>query len=36
VGAVVFEKDDDDVIHFISAGANLRMECFGIQQQSFN
>jgi ubiquitin-like 1-activating enzyme E1 B len=36
LGAVVFEKDDDEVIHFISSAANLRMFCFGIQQQSFN
>lgn len=36
LGAVVFEKDDDDIIHFITAAANLRMCCFGIPQQSFN
>ncbi len=30
LGAVVFEKDDDDIIHFISAAANLRMSCFSI------
>ena len=33
---MVFEKDDDDVIHFVSSAANLRMYCFNIQQQSFN
>jgi len=33
---VVFEKDDDDIIFFISSAANLRMFCFNIQQQSFN
>ena len=33
---MVFEKDDDDVIHFISSAANLRMYCFNIPQQSFN
>jgi hypothetical protein len=36
LGSVVFEKDDDEVIHFINSAANLRMFCFGIQQQSFN
>lgn len=36
LGSVVFEKDDDDVIHFVSSAANLRMYCFNIQQQSFN
>jgi ubiquitin-like 1-activating enzyme E1 B len=35
-GAVVFEKDDDDIIHFVSSAANMRMFCFNIQQQSFN
>jgi len=30
LGTVVFEKDDDDVIHFISSAANLRMHCFSI------
>ena len=33
---MVFEKDDDDIMHFISAAANLRMHCFSIEQQSFN
>lgn len=36
LGSVVFEKDDDDIIHFVSSAANLRMHCFNIQQQSFN
>jgi ubiquitin-like 1-activating enzyme E1 B len=36
LGSVVFEKDDDEVIHFVSAAANLRMHCFTIEQQSFN
>jgi len=36
LGSVIFEKDDDDIIHFVSSAANLRMYCFGIQQQSFN
>ena len=35
-GGVVFEKDDDDIIHFITSAANMRMFCFNIQQQSFN
>ena len=36
MGCVVFEKDDDDVIHFISSAANLRMNCFSIELQSFD
>ena len=32
----MFEKDDDDVIHFISACANLRMHCFSIEMLSFD
>ena len=42
-GSVIFEKgklflnvDDDNIIHFVSSLANLRMYCFSIQQQSFN
>lgn len=36
LGTVVFEKDDDDVIYFISSAANLRMHCFSIEEKSFN
>lgn len=42
-GSIIFEKgilhsylDDDNIIHFISALANLRMMCFSIATQSFN
>ena len=41
--SIIFEKgywfynlDDDNIIHFIASMANLRMKCFGIEQQSFN
>lgn len=33
---ITFEKDDDNIIHFISSAANLRMYCFNIERQSFN
>ena len=33
---MVFEKDDDEVMHFIAAASNLRMHCFSIEQQSFH
>lgn len=33
---IAFEKDDDNIIHFISSAANLRMYCFNIERQSFN
>ena len=33
---ITFEKDDDNIIHFISSAANLRMFCFNIERQSFN
>jgi len=33
---ITFEKDDDNIIHFISTAANLRMYCFNIERQSFN
>ena len=36
IGDITFEKDDDNIIHFISSFANLRMLCFSIQMQSFN
>jgi hypothetical protein len=36
LGTVVFEKDDDDVIYFVSSAANLRMHCFSIEEKSFN
>ena len=41
--SIIFEKgnlidnvDDDNIIHFVSSMANLRMKCFAIEQQSFN
>lgn len=33
---ITFEKDDDNIIHFISSAANLRMFSFNIERQSFN
>lgn len=33
---ITFEKDDDNIIHFITSAANLRMYCFNIERQSFN
>jgi ubiquitin-like 1-activating enzyme E1 B len=35
-GMITFEKDDDNIIHFIASGANLRMHCFSIEEQTFN
>lgn len=29
-----FDKDDEDALNFVTAAANLRAECFGIQQKS--
>ena len=36
LGTVIFEKDDDDVIYFVSSAANLRMHCFSIEEKTFN
>lgn len=33
---IEFDKDDDNIIHFIASAANLRMYCFGIETQTFN
>ena len=34
-GAMVFDKDDEIAMRFVTASANLRMHVFGIQPQSF-
>ncbi|KAJ1857623.1 E1 ubiquitin-activating protein uba2 [Coemansia sp. RSA 1822] len=33
-GGLVFDKDDDDTLHFVAATANLRSLAFGIEQKS--
>lgn len=29
---ILFEKDDDNIMHFISSMANVRMKCFSIEE----
>ena len=31
---LVFDKDDDDALDFVAAGANLRSTIFGIETKS--
>ena len=34
VGSLDFDKDDDDALNFVTAAANLRSHCYGIEQLS--
>ena len=34
VGSLDFDKDDDDALDFVTAAANLRSHCYGIEQLS--